>query len=236
MNKRAITYKEFFLRLLLFTLLLVMFKPLAAQETKVVRDMQLWTGAGIEKSLGKAWTLSLKEEIRFKQDISEINNYFTDAGVRYRINKNFAFEGGYRFTRDKKSDDSYENLTRFNLDLRYRGRLDFITIHYRLRYQKEVEGFNLIEQGSEYEKYVRHRIRIYYNDFKKFKPYVSAELFHLFEYAQPSEYEYIRVQGGVKYEPGKLGSFALAFGFNREFSDVEPAMIYMFKLNYTYEF
>jgi len=236
MNKSAITYKKLFFRLLLVTLALAMFKQSQAQETKVVSDLRLWTGAAIEKSLGKAWTLSLKEEIRFKQDISQINNYFTDAGVRYLINKNFALEGGYRYTRDKKSDDSYESLTRFNLDLRYKGRLDFITIHYRLRYQKEVEGFNLIEQGTEYEKYVRNRIRIYYNDFKKFKPYVSAELFHLFEYAQPSEFEYIRVQGGVKYEAGKLGCFTLAYGFNREFSDVEPAMIYMFKLNYTYEF
>jgi hypothetical protein len=236
MIKDRMTIKNPLLSLLLITIFLVTLNKLSAQETKVVQDLHLWTGAGIEKSIGKAWTLSLKEEIRFKHDINEINNYFTDAGLRYEINKNFALEGAYRYTRDKKSDNSYENLTRFNLDLRYKGRLDFITIHYRLRYQKEVEGFNLIVQGTDYEKYVRNRIRIYYNDFKNFKPYVSAELFRLFKYAQASDLEYIRVQGGVKYEPGSLGSFLLAFGFNRELISEEPAMIYMLKLNYTYEF
>jgi len=209
---------------------------LSAQETKVVRDLQLWTGAAIEKSMGKAWTLSLKEEIRFKKDISEINNYFTDAGLRYNINKNFALELGYRYTRDKNSDDSYDKLTRYNLDLRYKGRLDFITLTYRLRYQKEVEGFNLIKQGTDYEKYVRNRLKISYNDFKKISPNVSAELFQLFEYARPAEFEYIRIQGGIKYEPGKLGAFNLAYGFNRELTSEEPALISMFRFNYTFEF
>ena len=222
--------------LLLFALLLVFIKPLSAQETKVVRDLQLWTGAAIEKSLAKAWTLSLKEEIRFKKDISEINNYFTDAGLRYNINKNFALELGYRYTRDKNSDDSYDKLTRYNLDLRYKGRLDFITLTYRLRYQKEVEGFNLIKQGTDYEKYVRNRLKISYNDFKKISPNVSAELFQLFEYARPAEFEYIRIQGGIKYEPGKLGAFNLAYGFNRELTSEEPALISMFRFNYTFEF
>lgn len=223
-------------RILFFLLLLVVSGQLAAQETKVVRDLQLWTGATVEKSLGKAWTLSLKEEIRFKKDISEINNFFTDAGIGYRINKNFALEGAYRYTRDKKSDDSYENLTRYNLDLIYKGRLSSITLAYRLRYQKEVEGFNLIEQGTNYEKYVRNRIKISYTDFKKIKPYVSFELFQLFEYAKPADFEYFRVQGGIKYEPGKLGSFTLAYGFNRELNSEEPALISMLRINYAYEF
>ncbi len=228
--------KNGMLRLLLLIPLLTSLIQLSAQETKVVSDLQLWTGAAIEKSWGKAWSASLTEEIRFKHDISEINNFFTEAGLRYRINKNFALEGGYRFTSDKKSDGSYETLTRYNLDLRYRGRLDFLSIYYRLRYQKEVEGFNLLDQSVDYEKYVRNRIRIRYNNFKKIKPYVSAELFQLFRPDYYSELKYIRVVGGIKYEPGKLGSFDFGFGFNREFTDVEPAMIFQFKARYTYEF
>jgi hypothetical protein len=229
-------YKSGPIRLVLFTMLLAVFIPLSAQETKVVSDLQLWTGAGIEKTWGKTWTLSLEEEIRFKHNISEINNYFTEAGLRYRINKNFALEGGYRYTRDKKSNGSYETLTRYNLDLRYKGRLDFITIYYRLRYQKEVEGFNLLDKQADYEKYVRNRIRIRYNDFKKIKPYVSAELFQLFRPDYYAELEYIRVVGGLVYEPGKMGSFDFGFGFNREFADFEPAMIYQFKVRYKYQF
>jgi hypothetical protein len=232
----AMIYENSGIRLLILTIILLCALPLTGQETKVVRDLQLWTGVALEKKVGKDWTFSLAEEIRFKQDISEINNYFTDAGVRYRINKNFALEAGYRYTRDRKSDGTYETLTRYNLDLRFKGQLDYISIHYRLRYQKEVEGFNLLDQGVDYEKYVRNRIRIRYDDFKKFKPYVSAEIFQLFSPNHTPEFEYVRVQGGVKYEPGKIGIFGFALGFNRELNEVEPAMIYMLRVNYTYQF
>ncbi len=234
MNNPQVTYKRGSIRFLCIILLLAAYMQMSAQETKVVQDLQLWTGAAIEKTWGKTWTLSLQEEIRFKKNISEINNYFTDLGLRYRISKNFALEGGYRYTRDKKSDGSYETLTRYNLDLRYKGRLDFITIYYRLRYQKEVEGFNLLDQTADYEKYVRNRIRIRYNDLQKIKPYVSAELFQLFRPDYNAELKYIRVVGGLVYEPGKIGSFDIGFGFNREFADLEPAMIYQFKVRYTY--
>ena len=101
-TKVALRSEKFPIRILVLTFILVATLPLVGQEVKVVRDLRLWTGAAIEKKFGKEWTLSLAEEIRFKQNISEINNYFTEAGLRYRISKNFALEGGYRFTRDKK--------------------------------------------------------------------------------------------------------------------------------------
>jgi hypothetical protein len=209
---------------------------LVAQEVKVVSDLQLWTGAAVEKKMGKDWTLYLGEEIRFKHDISEINNYFTEAGLNYRINKNFALEAGYRYTRDKKKNDSYETLTRYNLDLRYKARIDFITLDYRLRYQKEVAGWNLFDPQSDYEKYVRSRLKVRYNDLKKITPYVSAELFQLFQPRQFPYFQYVRVLFGISYEPGKLGTFVFGYGFNREFNEVEPATIYQLKVNYTYTF
>ncbi len=221
---------------LLGILLLTWSSQLSAQDTKAVRDLQLWSGAAVEKSLGKDWTLTLGEEIRFKHNISEISNYFTEAELGYRINKNFALEGAYRFTRDRKSDGSYETRTRYNVDLRFRSFLDFMSIDYRLRYQKEVEGFRLLDQGTDYEKYVRHRIRFRYEDLRKIKPFISGEVFQLFRFAENGTFHYIRVQTGIKAEPGRWGSFVVSYGFNREFTRLEPAMIYQFKLNYTYAF
>ena len=234
LHSRCLAYRIVF-RVFLLLLILISSRLLPAQETKVVRDLHLWTGAALEKSW-KDWSLTINEEIRFKRNISEINNYLSEAGLRYRINKNFALEGGYRFTRDKNADGSYDNLTRYNLDLRFRGQLEFLTFDYRLRYQKEVEGFKLLDQKADYEKYVRNRIRFRYNRFFRIKPYVSAELFQLFRPGSYPELEYIRVLAGIRYEPGKAGRFNIAFGFNRELRDADPAMIYQFKVNYTYRF
>jgi len=224
------------LRLMTALILFLPAKQVAAQDVKVVRDLQLWTGAAIEKKVGKDWTFFLEEQIRFKHNISEINNFFTEAGAGYRINKNFALEAAYRYTRDRKSDSSYESLSRYNLDLRYTGRLDFISLSYRLRYQKEVEGFRLIDQKIPYEKYLRNRLRINYTGFKKIEPFLSGELFQLFRPDYYAEFENVRVLGGITYEMKKLGSLQFAYGFNREINELEPAMNYLLKVKYSYQF
>lgn len=222
--------------MLLTGILLYSITSVAAQDTTVVRDLQLWSGAKIEKSFAKDWTLSLEEEIRFRQNISEISNFFTELGLRYKINKNFALAGAYRYTRDRKRDDSYKNMSRYNLDLRYKGKIKFLGIYYRLRYQKEVEGFNLFDMDALYVKHVRNRISLRYNDLNDLEPYVSAEIFQAFTPYQSPRFDYYRIVLGIRYEPGNIGEFKLAWGFNREFSSYQAAMVYMFKVNYTYKF
>lgn len=224
------------LTLLVLLILLLPVRPSYAQDTIVVQDLHLWSGVKIEKTFAKDWTISLAEELRFKHDITEINNHFTEAGLRYRINKNFALEGQYRLTFDKNKDDSYDLHTRYALDLRYKGRLDFISIFYRLRYQKEVEGWNVLDPNVLYEKYVRNRVRFRYEDLGRFKPYVSAEIFQLFEPYQAARYEYIRILAGVKYNMPRAGSFNLAYGLNLELAKTQPLKIYTIKINYTYSF
>jgi len=210
--------------------------PVQAQEYKVVRDLHLWTGVEIEKEFAKDWILFVAEEVRFKHDISRLNNHLTEVGLRYRINKNFALEGHYRITWDQKKDGSFETLTRYALDLRYKGKVDFLTLMYRLRYQKEVSGWNLVDPDLPFEKYVRHRFTLRYNDFNHIKPYLSGEVFQLFESNQASRFHYIRVLGGIRYRIPRIGEFNVAYGFNREFVSTNPAMIYVLKVNYTYTF
>lgn len=224
------------IRYLVLCVLFFVGSTLSAQETKVVSDLHLWSGVAVEKGFGKDWSIFLAEEVRFKQDISVLNNFFTEAGLRYRINKNFALEGQYRVTFDQNKDKSFDMLSRYALDLRYKGKLDFITIYYRLRYQKEVEGWNLLDPSVLYEKYVRNRITVRYTDFIRFKPYVSAEIFQLFEPFQNAKFEYMRVLAGIKYEHHNLGAINLAWGFNRELINIQPGMIYTLKVNYTYSF
>jgi hypothetical protein len=223
-------------RIELIGILLVLCLPMLAQESKVVSDLGLWTGVSLEKSVKKDWTFSLKQEFRFKEDISTFNNLFTQAGASYRLNRNFALEGQYRLTWDKKGDGNMELSSRYSFDLRYKGRLDYISIYYRLRYQKEVEGMDLISLDESYEKYLRNRIEIRYTDLKKIEPYLSSEIFKLFELYQYPRYHYMRFLAGLRYEPGKIGVFKFAYGINRELNSSLPATYYVFRLNYTYAF
>ena len=222
-------------RLVFLSVFICTIAPVLSQEQKVVEDLRLWTGAKIQKTFSKDWTVSIQEEIRFKHNISEINNYFTELGLRYRISKNFALQGDLRFTQDKKRDNSYESFFRYNFDLRYKGKIDFLTVNYRLRYQKELEDLNVFDMNAPYVKQFRNRITFKINNLGHFEPYVSAEIFQTFlPYVSP-DFTYYRLLAGLRYEPGNFGSFKLAWGFNRELNSQNPFMIYMFKLNYTYE-
>ena len=236
LNRKAlkIQVRKFILPAILA--MLSIFSPALAQETKVVRDMHLWTGAEIEKSFLENWKVSLKQEVRFKQNITEINNFFTQAGLRYRINKNFSLTGKYRYTRDRKSDGSYENRSRYSFDLIIRGDIDFITLNYRLRYQKEVESMHLFKPDEPYEKYLRHRIMVSYNDFKKIEPYISAEVFQLHELSLYPEFNWLRMQLGIRYEPGSWGELKFVYGVQRELKSTTPYTGYLFRINYTYAF
>jgi hypothetical protein len=97
-------------RVIFVAIILLPFLHVSAQETKVVKDLRLWTGVKIQKTFAKDWTISLEEEIRFKNNISEINNFFTEVGLRYRINKDFALGGGFRYTQDKTEDNTFRDI------------------------------------------------------------------------------------------------------------------------------
>jgi len=222
---------------LLFTaVILILGNTLYAQETKTISDLGLWTGVTIEKTVNKKWTFSLREELRFKKDISELYKYFTQLGIEYRINRNFSLEGDYRYIQDKNNEGRFDNRSRYNFDLTYKGKLAFITVLYRLRYQKEVEGMKILDMREPYEKYFRNRITLRYNRLRKVEPFLSGELFQLFEPYQLPRYHFIQMQAGAIYEPGKIGKFGAAYAINHELKSSSPSTFFVIKIRYTYSF
>jgi hypothetical protein len=222
-----------------FLIILVIFLidiPARAQESKVTRDLELWTGVEIEKEFLKDWQFSLKQEFRFKKNISEINNFFTQAGLKYTINKNFSLEGKYRYIRNRKSDGLYENRSRYSFDLNYKGKMDFITVKYRLRYLKEVESMHLLSRTEQYEKYFRHRVIVEYNDFRKVEPFLSGEIFQLHELYQYPEWKWFVALTGIRYKMQNIGELKFAYGFGRELNSTVPYCGFLVRVNYIYEF
>ena len=221
-------------RYILIILFLLMACTGSGQEEDVVRDLRLWTGVKIEKEFASRWRLSLEEEIRFKQNISEINNFFTELELRYLIDRNFSLGAGYRYTRDRNDDASYDGFSRNYFALHYRRKLDFLTISYRLKYQREVEAGKMFERDAAYIKQFRNRLGVRMTRFNNIQPYVTGEVLQVFTpYLSPLN-DYWRLVVGVRIEPGKIGEFKLGWGFNREIGVDQPFMIYMIRLNYTY--
>jgi hypothetical protein len=206
------------------------------QETKVVRDLKVWTGAGIEKTIGKDWKFSLEEEFRFQKNATQVGEYFTDLKVEYRVDRNISLETGYRYARNRKKNDNFENRSRYNVDLNYEGNTYYLSLRARVRYQKEIEGLQLLSPTIPYEKYFRTRLEVRYNRLGRMEPYLSGEIFQLYEMFEYPKYDKFRLTGGVRLDTGRTGDINMGYGIIRELNSTMPYTYYLLKINYTYTF
>lgn len=217
-------------------LLIMLAAPALGQETKVISDLKVWTGAAIEKSFGKDWKISLEEEVRFQKNASMIGEYFTEAGVEYRVDKNISIATAYRYARNRKKNDSFENRSRYNFDLNYEGNTYFFSVRARVRYQKEIEGMQLLDNTIPYEKYFRTRVELRYNRLGRLVPYIHGELFQLHEMFEYPAFDKYRLMGGLRLDAGRSGDINIGYGMIRELNTYMPYTYYLLKLNYTFEF
>lgn len=220
--------------ILMLSFMLCTGMQIIAQEVKVVRDLNLWTGASIEKEIVNDFTVSLEQELRLKRNLGEVKNYFTQLGIGYRINRNFDLEFRYRYIRDHKRSGDYENASRYMLDLKYSGKIHPVSFHYRARYQKEVESLNLLDLTLPYEKYFRNKIETRYNGFDRFTPTLSAELFQLHTLQTVPKFEMWRLLAGCRLDIMQNGLLELEYGIDREIADYAPYTIFIMKINYRY--
>jgi hypothetical protein len=227
------SYFKYIIILLLATANLAV---LNAQETKVVQDLQLWTGVEVEKSIFSSLTISLKEELRLEKDISQTDNLLTQAGAEYEINKNFSVGGKYRYIRNRSSKGHYDNRSRLMIDLKYKAEIKDFSFQYRLRQQREVKSMKIFNGEEASEKHIRHRITLKYNNLKKIRPSISAELFQLYELHESFYSDNVRVLGGMRYKIQDYGQIKLQYGIEREINTLVPATFFMLKMNYTYKF
>lgn len=222
--------------LVLVFLLATTWEPLFGQEIKVIRDFKLWSGVELEKSVGKNWKFMLEEEVRLQKNATEAGSILTEAGVEYTVDKNISLEAVWRYTRNRKKNNAFENRSRYAFDLNYEGELRALALHARLRYQKEVESLNLFDLKIPYEKHFRTRVEFRYLQSGKFEPFVSAELFQLYELNSYPEFEKCRVLAGARIDVSKHGDAKISYGFDRELNSFFPSTYYILKLNYTFKF
>jgi hypothetical protein len=151
------------IKLLIFTsLIIVSFTQLSAQESN---DFEGWSSLQLDIKATEKLSFSVAEHVRYKNDISTLNNYFTQLETNYEIFKDFQLGGGVRFI--KKNDDignkqGIESHFRFQLDARYQHKVKQLNLSYRLRYQNKNElGFSE-EEGDVTKEYLRFMMGVGY--------------------------------------------------------------------------
>ncbi len=201
-----------------------------------VRDLEMWSSVGLKYKFDKKLSLSFEQQLRLRDDVSNVDIYFSELGLNYKFNKQLSFGLAGRFIRD--NDDvgkiqGYENHFRWNADLGYQHKVSYFDFSYRFRYQSKNElGISELE-GDLLTNVVRFKYGVDYN-FKKWKfdPEFSTEIFR--EIQPDSEFDKIRFTLGTTYKTKNIGDFGAFYRMEKELTGLYPKTTNIVGLKYRY--
>jgi hypothetical protein len=133
-------------------------------------DFQWWPLVNISKKTGH-YKFFIEEQVRFRNNASELYVIYSDIGVYYTINNHINFGPIWRPWWNKM-DNGYDQINRLLLDLNLKNEYGNFEYSYRMRYQALIR----IENEDPREQFSRNKFELKYNGWKV-KPIISTELF-----------------------------------------------------------
>ncbi len=219
------------------SILLVIFSlgSLYAQETKVIRDLQLWTSAAVKKDWGKKFATSAEFEYRLKEDISRTDEYFIEVNGEYNLLKSFEIQLAYRFIWNKKKDLTTETEYRWHTDVTYIKDIKRLGASLRIRYQNRDNRFFLHRFDGPSTHILRNRLKFEYDiPRSKIEPAISAELFYSLHQERIHPFE-LQLTIGSTLRTRKWGNIRGFYRIERELNNEVPYVNYIIGLKYRFK-
>lgn len=219
---------------ILFFLILISFTA-----TAQVNDAGLWTSLNIEKKFSKRFALTLSQEFRLNENISELGTTFTELSVDVKIKgvKGLSLSPGYRFIQRRNIDDSYSVRHRALFDLNYRYKTGAFSITLRERFQSQVADVITGEDGFLPVNYLRNKISLKYApDKKKYAPWISAEVFYQLNNNEGNEIDNLRYAAGLDYDLTKKHAISAFYMINKEVNVNDAWIEYIIGVGYKFTF
>jgi hypothetical protein len=200
------------------SVILVFFCLLSAELFSQDKDFRIWTSINLEKKLSSGFSLLFSETVRFTENASQAGTVFSDFGIRYRLKKKWKITGHYRFSKFNNGGGFFSTGQRFYIDLAYRQKTNTpLSFTFRGRYQSQYIDMYASIDGLLPQKRLRIKTTASYDLEKRYKPYISAELFY--ELSDNTEYKNrfvnSRYAAGVVYELNKRNSLECILSFNK---------------------
>jgi len=194
------------------------------QSSYGLDDNQSWTSVGFEKKLPYSFKLQFEQELRLEDQLSTFKQTFSEFSLSYSVFKGFKIEIPFRYM-------TYKDKTkqRVSFSGSYKYSFKPVSLKYRTKYQ------TTYEKGEIPEELIRNKFSIMYRLNKKIEPYVSGELFHLYN-TENDQFDEYRVSLGVAVDlPGK-NSIKIFYIYKKEdITKSSPDEVNVFGLGYNYK-
>jgi opacity protein-like surface antigen len=207
-----------------------------AQETGVMRDLEMRNSITIQKKINDHWKISLQEEFRFTENITRFDIFLIDLGVHYKINQHFSAGANYRLYKNKNSDNEFINQHRLSANINYTKKINRFTFGYRIQFQNKNEELLPGETANKLYN-LRNKISIEYNT-KNFKldPYFQTELYQQFESGEDSFFNKVQWTLGISYSVTKRSDLILYYRFYKDLNQDYPGNSNVLGLGYKFSF
>ena len=221
-----------------FSICLVFFFLLTASKSfSQEEDAGLWTSIDISKKLSNGYTVSISEELRFNENVTELGTAFIEIGISHKIFKHLTGSIAYRFIQAKRMDDSYSIRHRLFIDLAYRIKYKKVIFTLRERLQSQVKDVQSSDAGfSPQYTSLRSKLTVKYDTDKKYTPWLACEMFYQLSNPEGNEIDNMRYSLGVDYKFNKKNSMSLFYLINEEVNLNNPLTSYIIGVNYSYSF
>ena len=217
--------------LLVLLLLVILFDSGMSQN----RDAQLWTSVSAEVKLMKRLAAGFSQELRFNENMTEAGTIYTDLGVEYKLNKRFQVSVNYRFVEKRRKDNYYSFRQRIYIDFKYDEKIKPFQLLFRSRLQDEYADIGREPDGGVPEYYIRNRLGLKYDKWKKFSPYVSVEVFSPLNARYRILLDNLRSTAGIEYAFTKHHKADVFYMIQKEINVSHPETDFVVGLGYSYK-
>ena len=180
---------------------------------------ELWLFGGGIADLTRRLELGLEQQVRLDESATGFNQTFTELSLRYRVARPFRVGGFYRLI---VLDG--ETRHRVGVDGEALARIDRVRFGYRLRLQHTTR-----DQSARTA--LRNRVKIAVDAPHRLTPFVSAELFYVFE---KSELREQRFSLGLDWAATKKIELTAFYLYQREINVNAPERSHVLGLGLTW--
>ena len=217
-------HKIFLLTIFIFSSLI-----LNGTESKVIRDLELWTGAKYKKKIITSnLSFNTEIELRLRKDITEFKSLIIEPGLNYEVTRFFETDAGLRYVLHQTRNGTREQGLRYYFSISLKHSIIRFKFNYRFKFQSTDDDFIDTKSFQNSVNVLRNKFLINYNIEKcRFTPYLSSELFSHFINDEPISHYNLRITLGSKIDLDKIKNINLFYRLDHELNNSDPFNIFV---------
>jgi hypothetical protein len=195
-----------------------------------------WLSLGLDGKITKEIRFEIEQGFRFSDMFSQTQSTYTDFGLAYRFSKEFKLAANYRFIQRGGMFNVLHLENRFSGEMRYKIKLNDLSIGSRLRYLTRFRDYNTSFDGHIPQRYIRLKFDLDYNLPKGFSATLGAEIFWQLTAYYGTGFNNFWLIAGLNYDISKVDQMSLTFiRQSREFASDDIIFGNVISLSYVHK-